>query len=87
MWELCSYEYLDGDSKPCLIVARDCFHGPQFKKLQSGQMTLTNDIHATICVDVVYFTSRILLDVNFLGYGLDINDRQKEFLHDPQARV
>jgi hypothetical protein len=50
-------------------------------------MTLTNDIHATICVDVVYFTGRILLDVNFLGYGLDINVRQKVFLHDPQARV
>ena len=30
---------------------------------------------------------RILLDDNFLGYGLDINVRQKVFLHDPQVRV
>lgn len=46
-----------------------------------------SSVHVIISVDVGYSRNRILLDDNFLGYGLDINVRQKVFLHDPQVRV
>ena len=52
-----------------------------------NQATISSDIHVIISVDVGYSRNRILLDDNFLGYGLDINVRQKVFLHDPQVRV
>jgi len=52
-----------------------------------NQAKISSDIHVIISVDVGYSRNRILLDDNFLGYGLDINVRQKVFLHDPQVRV
>jgi hypothetical protein len=52
-----------------------------------NQAKISSDIHVIISVDVGYPRNRILLDDNSLGYGLDINVRQKVSLHDPQVRV
>ena len=54
-----------------------------------NQAKISSDIHVIISVDVGYSRNRILLDDNFLLYGLDINVRQKVsvFLQDPQVSL